>query len=48
MVTVRPDSGPGADATLRQEIETFSHVIFSSSPAQREFWLGKRRRNRER
>lgn len=31
----------GADATLRQEIETFSHVIFSSSPAQREFWLGK-------
>ena len=31
----------GADATLRQEIEAFSHVIFSSSPAQREFWLGK-------
>ena len=32
----------GADATLRQEIEKFAHVIFSSSPAQREFWLGKR------
>ena len=32
----------GADATLRQEIETFSHVIFSSSSAQREFWLGNR------
>ena len=29
-----------ADATLRQEIEKFSHVIFASSPAQREFWLG--------
>ena len=32
----------GADATLRQEIERFAHVIFSSSPAQREFWLGQR------
>jgi hypothetical protein len=31
-----------ADATLRQEIEKFSHIIFSSSAAQREFWLGKR------
>jgi hypothetical protein len=31
-----------ADATLRQEIEKFSHVIFASSPAQREFWLGQR------
>ena len=32
----------GADATVRQEIEKFAHVIFSSSPAQREFWLGQR------
>lgn len=31
-----------ADATVRQEIEKFAHVIFSSSPAQREFWLGQR------
>ncbi len=31
-----------ADATLRQEIERFSHVIFASSQAQREFWLGQR------
>ncbi len=31
-----------ADKTVRQEIEKFAHVIFSSSPAQREFWLGQR------
>lgn len=31
-----------ADATMRQEIEKFAHIIFSSSPAQREFWLGRR------
>lgn len=31
-----------ADATVRQEIEKFAHIIFSSSPAQREFWLGKK------
>lgn len=31
-----------ADATMRQEIEKFAHIIFSSSPAQREFWLGQR------
>lgn len=31
-----------ADQTIRQEIEKFAHVIFASSPAQREFWLGKR------
>lgn len=31
-----------ADQTVRQEIEKFAHVIFSSSPVQREFWLGKR------
>ena len=32
----------GADATLRQEIEAFAHIVFSSNPAQREFWLGQR------
>ena len=31
----------GADATLRQEVEKFAHVIFTSSSAQREFWLGQ-------
>jgi hypothetical protein len=31
-----------ADATVRQEIEKFSHIIFSSSQAQRDFWLGLR------
>lgn len=31
-----------ADTTLRQEVEKFAHVIFASSPAQREFWLGQR------
>lgn len=31
-----------ADATLRQEIERFAHMIFASAPAQREFWLGER------
>jgi len=31
-----------SDATVRQEIEKFAHVIFSSSPAQREFWIGQR------
>jgi hypothetical protein len=31
-----------ADTTLRQEVEKFSHIIFASSPAQREFWLGER------
>lgn len=30
------------DATLRQEIEKFAHVIFPSSPAQRDFWLGRK------
>ena len=32
----------GADTTLRQEIEGFAHIVFASSAAQREFWLGKR------
>ncbi len=31
-----------ADVTVRQEIEKFAHIIFSSSPAQREFWIGQR------
>jgi len=31
-----------ADATIRQEIEKFAHIIFSSNPAQREFWIGQR------
>jgi AAA domain, putative AbiEii toxin, Type IV TA system len=31
-----------ADTTVRQEIEKFAHIIFSSSPVQREFWLGQR------
>ncbi len=31
-----------ADATVRQEIEKFAHIIFSSSRAQREFWLGQK------
>jgi hypothetical protein len=31
-----------ADATVRQEIEKFAHIIFSSSPPDREFWLGQR------
>ena len=32
----------GNDVTLRQEIEKFAHVIFASSPAQRDFWLGRK------
>lgn len=31
-----------ADQTIRREIEGFAHVIFASSVAQREFWLGDR------
>ncbi len=31
-----------ADATIRQEIEKFAHIIFSSSPAQRLFWCGRK------
>lgn len=30
----------GAYETLRAEIEKFAHVVFASSPAQREFWIG--------
>jgi hypothetical protein len=28
-------------AALRQEIETFAHIIFAAQPKQREFWLGR-------
>ncbi len=37
-----------ADMTLRQEIECFAHIIFASSSAQREFWLGLRDSRRKR
>ena len=30
-----------ADQTLRQEIEAFAHIIFSSTPNQRPFWIGE-------
>jgi hypothetical protein len=30
-----------ANKTLREEVEKFAHVIFASSPGQREFWLGR-------
>jgi ABC-type lipoprotein export system ATPase subunit len=30
-------------AALRQELERFADIIFSSSPQQRDFWLGKHR-----
>ncbi|MCW8277837.1 ATP-binding protein [Pseudomonas sp. PCH199] len=49
LVAVAGNAGDGtsgvrqaADATIRQEIEKFAHIIFSSSSAQREFWLGQR------
>ena len=49
LIAVAGGSGDGtsglreaADTTLRQEIEKLAHIIFSSSPAQREFWLGQR------
>ncbi|MEI6825894.1 MAG: AAA family ATPase [Desulfuromonadales bacterium] len=49
LVAVAGSAGDGtsgvrqaADTTMRQEIEKFAHIIFSSSPAQREFWLGQR------
>ena len=49
LIAVAGGSGDGtsgvrqaADATVRQEIEKFAHIIFSSSVAQREFWIGKR------
>ena len=49
LIAVAGGSGDGtsgmqqaADATVRQEIEKFAHIIFSSSSAQRDFWLGQR------
>ena len=30
-----------SDNTIRQEIETFAHIIFASTPSQRDFWLGR-------
>jgi hypothetical protein len=30
------------DKTLRQEIEKFAHIIFASSVAQRDFWIGRK------
>jgi energy-coupling factor transporter ATP-binding protein EcfA2 len=49
LIAVAGNSGDGtsgirqaADTTIRQEIEKFAHVIFSSTPAQREFWLGQK------
>lgn len=37
----------GADATLREEIEKFAHIIFASSAAQREYWIGQRKATAE-
>ena len=31
-----------AEGKIRQEVEKFAHIIFASSPAQRDFWLGKK------
>ena len=31
-----------ADRTLRQEIEALAHIIFASTPSQRDYWLGHR------
>jgi hypothetical protein len=31
-----------AEGAQRQEVEKFAHVIFSSSPSQRDYWLGRR------
>lgn len=54
LIAVAGASGDGtsglreaADATIRQEIEAFSHIIFASNSAQREFWLGRQRVNVE-
>jgi len=31
-----------ADKTLREEVEKFAHIVFASSPSQRDFWLGRK------
>jgi hypothetical protein len=41
-VTVRQACGKPPTRPCAKEIEKFAHIIFSSSPAQREFWLGQR------
>ena len=48
LIAVAGGSGDGtsgiraaADATVRQEIERFADIIFASSSAHREFWLGQ-------
>lgn len=30
------------EGLVRQEVERFAHIIFASSPAQRDFWLGRK------
>lgn len=47
LIAVAGGSGDGtsgvnqaSDQAVRQEIERFAHIIFSSSEAQRKFWLG--------
>lgn len=31
-----------AEGAQRQEVEKFAHIIFSSSPTQRDYWLGRK------
>lgn len=31
-----------AEGAQRQEVEKFAHIVFSSSPSQREYWLGRK------
>ena len=52
LVAVAGGSGDGtssmsedSDATLRQEIEAFANIIFTSNPADRNYWLGMGKRN---
>ena len=54
LIAVAGGSGDGtagvreaADQVTRQEIERFAHVIFASSDAQRDFWLGRKALNEE-
>lgn len=54
LVAVAGGSGDGtsglrmaADTTIRQEIEKFAHIIFTSNSTQRDFWLGLRALTRE-
>lgn len=49
LIAVAGNAGDGtsgvrnsADVTVREEIEKFAHIIFSSNPAQREFWIGQK------